>query len=144
MARDILKKIKDGGHRLTRTRRAIVEILCRNKCLLTPAEILAGLRKQHLKTDRTTVYRELGFLLENNLVRKTQTEGNKIYYEIPSEHHHHLICTRCRRVQKITLPDHLKKQERKIFQTQKFQVAFHSLEFYGLCQKCALKSASAN
>ncbi len=133
----ILEQIKSDGHRLTKVRKAMVEILCEEKCLLTPPEILDHLERRHLKVDRTTIYRELCFLLEKNIIRKIQLGDNKIYYEISSpQHHHHLICTKCNKVQEIFLDKHLEEQERQIYRKEKFKVAFHSLEFYGLCSDC--------
>ena len=132
----ILEKIKGDGHRLTRIRRAMVKIFSEESCLLTLPEFLARLKALNLKGDRTTVYRGLCFLLEKDIIRKIQLADNKVYYELTSEHHHHLVCTKCNRVQKIVLDKHLEEQEREIYQKKKFKVSSHSLEFYGVCSHC--------
>ena len=92
----ILQKIKNDGHRLTKVRKAMANIFCDEKCLLSLSEINGKLAKLHMKTDRTTIYREILFLLEKNVIRKIQLSDNKTYYEIADSHHHHLVCTNCK------------------------------------------------
>ncbi|NTV41469.1 MAG: transcriptional repressor [Candidatus Moranbacteria bacterium] len=132
----ILEKIKADGHRLTKVRKAMVQILVSQGCLLTALDIQQKLKKLQAKADRSTVYRELCFLLEEKIIRKIQLGDDKTYYEISTGHHHHLICNKCNKVQKIVIGEPLKTQEKKINQKEKFKVLSHSLEFYGLCRKC--------
>ena len=133
----LLEKIKDDGHRLSKVRKAMADIFCNEKCLLSLSEINVRLTKFHIKTDRTTIYRELLFLLEKNIIRKIQLGNGKIYYEIADSHHHHLVCTSCNDIKEIVLDKHLEEQEKKIYRKEKFKVISHSLEFYGLCSNCA-------
>ena len=132
----ILQKIKGSGFRLTKVRTAMAKILFDGKRPLTSSDIQTQLSRLRIKADRTTVYRELLFLLEQNIIKKIQFADNKIYYEICAEHHHHLICTRCNNVKELFLGKHLEQQEKKIYKKENFKVISHSLEFYGLCGKC--------
>jgi Fe2+ or Zn2+ uptake regulation protein len=132
----ILEKIKADGHRLTKVRKAMVKILASQGCLLTALDIQQKLKKLQARADRSTVYRELCFLLKEKIIRKIQLGDDKTYYEISTGHHHHLICNKCSKVQKIVIGEPLKAQEKKINQKEKFKVLSHSLEFYGLCRKC--------
>ena len=132
----ILQKIKEDGFRLTKVRKAMVDIFCDEKCLLSLSEIKAKLTNLHVKTDRTTVYRELLFLFEKNIIRKVQLGDDKTYYEISAGHHHHLVCTRCNKVKEVVIGQHLEEEEKKIYKKERFKVLNHSLEFYGLCSNC--------
>jgi Fur family transcriptional regulator, ferric uptake regulator len=132
----ILQKIKNDGRRLTKVRKAIIKILFDDGCLLSPVDIARKLLSLNIKADRTTIYRGLVFLLENNIIKKIQLDDNKLYYEICSKHHHHLICTKCNDIKEVVLGKHLGKQEMMIYKKDKFKVLSHSLEFYGLCEKC--------
>ena len=132
----ILQKIKDDGFRLTTVRKAMVRILFDENRPLTSSDIQAGLLSLHIKADRTTVYRELLFLLDRLIVKKIKFDDHKMHYEICSGHHHHLVCTKCSAVKEIVLGEHLEQQEKKIYRKEKFKVLSHSLEFYGLCSKC--------
>ena len=132
----ILQKLKADGHRLTKARLAIIEFLTDANRPSTAATILSTLKCKGFLTDRATVYRELNFLIANNIVSQVQFTGKVTHYEIESDHHHHLVCIKCNSIKEIVLGKHLGHHERQIFQKEKFKVVSHALEFYGLCQNC--------
>jgi Fur family ferric uptake transcriptional regulator len=138
---NIMQKLKGGGHRITRARSSIIDFLLNTGQPLTAPIICNTLNSQGLKLDRATVYRELIFLLDNNVVRQVRFTGKATHYEINSGHHHHLVCTMCNAVKDIVLGKHLEKHERQIYRKEKFKVVSHSLEFYGLCNNCIEKTA---
>jgi len=130
-----LKKVKFSRGRITRIRKALIEVLCRAGLPVSSAHILQSLKKKGLNPHRTTVYRELLFLAGNDIVQKVVLDGEN-YFEISSSHHHHLICRKCRSIEEVVLGPHLEGQEHRIFQKRGFKVSHHSLEFYGLCKNC--------
>lgn len=134
---ELLAKVKNQGGRLTKTRIAILSgFLVANKPL-SPCEIIESLEAQEIKVNKTTVYRELSFLLENNFIREVRLlEGKTALYELSNEHRHHLICLKCRRIQNLSADHQLCHQEKIINQKNDFKVLDHSLEFYGICKKC--------
>ena len=132
----IIKKIKAQGYRLTGARLGIINVLAKSQKPLTSPEVWEALKKQGLKTDRVTVYRELNFLSAHLFVLVVRLADKAVKYEIQSVHHHHLVCTSCNAVKDYILDHQLFEQEKKIYQKEKFKVNSHSLEFFGLCQKC--------
>ncbi|MFA6376865.1 MAG: Fur family transcriptional regulator [Candidatus Paceibacterota bacterium] len=136
---NIIEKIKRDGGRVTKIRRTIVDVIYNQNCLITPPQILKQLDLNRIKTDRTTVYRELCFLLDRGIIRKIQLADQNTYYEMCGEHHHHLVCTKCKRINKIVLDKHLEAQEKEILEKENFKVQSHLLEFYGICSKCLKK-----
>ncbi|HET6516014.1 MAG TPA: transcriptional repressor [Thermodesulfovibrionales bacterium] len=134
--RQILDKLRGDGHRITKARSAIVDILLHIKKPLTARAIFTLLNSRGLTSNRATVYRELGFLLANDIVCQVRFAGKAIHYEINSGHHHHLVCLKCDTVKDVVLGKHLEHQERQIYEKEKFKVVSHSLEFYGLCNNC--------
>ena len=131
----ISRKIRLKGGRLTKTRKAIVEILFDSGCLLSSSDIISRLKKRKIRPDRSTMYRELIFLAQNDIIVKN-TIANKDYFELPKDHHHHLVCVDCNSIQKVIIGDHLQKQEKKIEKESHFQIISHSLDFYGRCRNC--------
>ncbi len=127
--------IKSSGGRLTKTKKAIIDILSENHCLLSKQEMVEKLKIKKIRPDRSTIYRELQFLTKNNIVIKNMIAGID-YYEIAQDHHHHLICMSCNSISKVEIGNHLEKQEKQIARQNKFNIINHSLEFYGLCQRC--------
>ena len=128
-------KIRVSGGRLTHIKKAIVDVLSEKHCFLSKQALNETLRRKKIKPDRSTMYRELHFLIQNNIIIKNTIAGVD-YYEIPQDHHHHLVCMHCHAISKVEIGNHLKNQEKEIAEHNKFTVINHSLEFYGYCQKC--------
>jgi Fur family peroxide stress response transcriptional regulator len=51
-----------------------------------------------------TVYRTLGVLEGQGLVRKAEVLAGPVRYDANVKHHHHFVCTRCRLVQDFSSP----------------------------------------
>jgi len=133
---ELISKIKLSGGRITKTRTAILEHLLAGGKPVSSAELLNALKKKKIIVNRTTVYRELVFLVENDFVREVRLIGKPSLFELSHEHRHHLICLKCSDVKTVVMDNHLHEEEEKIMKKQKFKTIDHCLEFYGLCQKC--------
>lgn len=132
---DIHNKIKAKGKRLTKIRKALIEILFQSPCLLSTPELLSKLKARKIQPNRSTMYRELLFLLQNNIISKTII-AQKDHFELPTDHHHHLVCTGCNVVKKVVMGNHLAKEEKQLEKENEFIITNHSIEFYGLCRNC--------
>jgi len=133
---EVYQMVKSNGGRFTKVRRAVIEILFSASQPLSALDIIQNLKEIKILVNRTTVYRELLYLVENDIVKEIKFKDNLRYFEISQNHHHHLVCTNCHTIKEITLGDHLEKQEKHIWRKEKFKVIDHALEFYGLCKKC--------
>ncbi len=131
----ILNKIRLKGGRITKIRKEIIRILAEADCLMSQADILARLNKLKLQPNRSTIFRELLFLAKNNIVLKNTISG-VLSYEMPHDHHHHLVCLTCSSIAKIKIGNHLEEQEKQIAKKNKFNITNHCLEFYGYCRNC--------
>ena len=131
----IYKKIRSNGGRLTKIRKAIIEILFKSPCLLSSSNITSRLKVRKIRPNRSTMYRELVFLVRNDIITKN-TIAHKDYFELPRDHHHHLVCVNCNSIQKVVIGKHLQKHEEKIEKENEFKIINHSLEFYGRCRNC--------
>jgi len=80
----------------------------------------------------------LAFLKETGIVKEIQFLHERVKrYELSSlDHHHHLICLKCKKVEDVVLESHLEEQEEKILRSTGFHVLNHSLEFLGICHSC--------
>jgi Fe2+ or Zn2+ uptake regulation protein len=135
---NVLEKLKGLGERLTHLRRAVIEILAKSTAPISTQEILEKLAQKKLTANKTTVYRQLATLAQQNLVREIRLSDRSVRYELgdDDDHHHHLVCTNCNRVEDISFEEDLARQEATIKRTKKFKVTHHALEFFGLCKKC--------
>jgi Fur family ferric uptake transcriptional regulator len=63
------------------------------------------------------------------------------YVACVSEHHHHLVCTSCQRVEDVD-ETILRPVLRGIRDRHDFQVDHERLDFYGLCARCRRERAA--
>ncbi len=134
----LLETLKERGHRMTKVRRAMLDILCRAKTPLAAAELISALNRRSLAVNKTTVYREIDFLQREKLVREVDLLDGKKRYEVLGEHdhHHHIICTSCKAIRCMEMHNDLDALEADIFKRFRFKVTSHSLEFFGVCERC--------
>ncbi len=133
----LIDELRAGNHRLTIIRKAILSLLLKVREPLSPADILGLLEKSKILANKTTIYRELDFLKKQDMIRELQLGDTAKYYEIKSgNHHHHVICVKCDKVEDVVLEKDLDLQEKSIAKSKKFKILNHSLEFYGVCKGC--------
>lgn len=133
----ILADIKEKGYKLTPCRRALIKILEESTRPLSADAIGRLLAREKLKVNKTTVYRELYFLLEQGIITELELGDRKKRYELKErEHHHHVICTNCEKVEDVIPDKSFERQEKKIAQLKNFIIMRHSAEFFGLCGNC--------
>ncbi|HUC95146.1 MAG TPA: transcriptional repressor [Candidatus Saccharimonadales bacterium] len=131
----LIQGLKDKKKRLTPARTKIIQILC-----TTPSPITAEILVKKVNINKTTAYRELEFLLKNELIQEVDFgDGTKRYELKELKHHHHLVCLRCKSVQDISFDENLEWEESRIKKNQRFEVLRHDLEFFGYCNNCTPK-----
>lgn len=125
--------------RQTKTRRGVLLVLENSQPLAAP-EILTRLKENNIVVNKTTVYRELDFLLGKKVIAEVILKDGLKRYELQAmEHGHHLICLQCQKIERVALDNDLDKQEKAIARSRGFKVLNHSLEFYGVCRNCVKK-----
>jgi len=141
----IIMWIRDQGARVTPARRALIEVLAKHDTPLTVPELLTALHRRKLEVSKTTIYRELQFLLKHNLTHVIQFADRQKRYELiykGSQHHHHVVCKKCGRVEEIGLvavEKLLAPLEKRLALKVGFSKVGHTLEFFGLCNLCTKK-----
>ena len=136
---DILtSSLRTRGFKITKNRIAILDFLSNQEDPVSQDEIKTFVESSNPKVNKTTIYRELFFLLENGFVKEIEFGDGKKRYEIAinKPHHHHIICRNCRRVEDVPLDRELEHQEKIIEESTKFKLTDHMLEFFGLCLNC--------
>lgn len=133
----LVKNLQMKGERITDVRREIISILSLSTIPLSPLQLQKNLLKKGLIVNKTTVYRQLAQLTEHGAVHQVRLQGRAMFYELTEDnHHHHLVCVRCKKILDINFKEDLDRQEKIIAQKKQFRVIYHSLEFFGLCKNC--------
>jgi len=132
----IINELSDKNFRLTKLRKAIVRELNDSQKPQTAGEIIENLAIYGFQSHKTTIYRELTFLLNQNLVKKLNFGENQSRYELQAlEHHHHAVCESCGQIKDIDCVEGTREIEKKLANLN-FKVKNHLIEFFGLCDKC--------
>lgn len=150
-AEEASQVLAGAGLRVTRPRRAVVELLERAVQPLDPADIHRELAQQHIRIDRASVYRVLAVLETQGLVHRVLTAPGYVACHPPTHLHlgaggeprdrschHHLICRQCKRTLELHC-DGLLALVGQITEATGFHVEAHSLEVTGVCRACREK-----
>lgn len=86
-----------------------------------------------------TVYRNLGVLIEQGLVRKIDFGSTFDRFDANASPHYHFICERCGAIIDLKTPVDA-SLDREIARQTSYEVHRHRIEFYGLCDRCRRES----
>lgn len=134
-----LEALQGGGYRNGLARRAVVELLGRQDCCLTAQEIFDELRAEGRQVGIASIYRVLELLTEKGLLQRVDLGAGVARFEPAhsgGEHHHHLVCTGCGRVEAFE-DDELERALRKVESSTGYSVAGHDVVLRGACRTCA-------
>jgi len=135
----ILDQLRKEGIRITQLRRNLIGIFRQHEKPFSVQELLALLKAEKSVVNKTSVYREIDFLLQRGMIRELQLGDRKKHYEWNQDHHHHVICRGCNIVEDVdlkALEELLPKVEQQLAAQTQFAQLQHSLEFFGLCKSC--------
>lgn len=122
-------------HRHSPIQKSLMELFIENKESLSAPGILAVLKEKHPTINKSTVYRQLDFLVAKQILTVLEINGLK-HYQLNQNHPHTiLICTHCKKI--TPLKDTISTTKiNKITTNNHFQINHYSLVLFGLCQKC--------
>ena len=119
----------------TRSQERIMTLLQSLKRSLSAQDLYIELRNREQDMGLATVYRSLEALkLEGAVQVRTLANGESVYSPIQSDRHH-LTCVNCG----VSIPIDecpVHDLEEQLEKSHTFKVYYHTLEFFGLCQKC--------
>jgi Fur family transcriptional regulator, ferric uptake regulator len=131
--------LRRAGLKVTGPRLKILEILA-NEALgshLSAEAIYRRLLVQATDIGLGTVYRVLGQFEAAGLITRHHFDGETAVYELNrGEHHDHVVCMDCNRVEEFT-DDEIESLQSKAAQRLGFEVIDHALILYGRCRRTA-------
>ena len=106
-ASEVQQRLRTAGYRNGAARTALVDLLDTQTCCASAADLHDTLRERGRNVGLASVYRVLDSLLESGLVQRVDVGDGVARYEpvrTSEEHHHHLVCTGCGKVEAFTDP----------------------------------------
>lgn len=134
------EQLRRTRQRYTRGRRQLVELLLEVSRPVTIAELLEHGAAQ----SQSSLYRNLAILEQCGAVERITSTDDVARYELTeelSEHHHHVVCSVCGRIDDVTLPPAIERAlaaaATEAFEQQGYVIDSHRLELVGACRACA-------
>lgn len=129
--------LRRAGLKVTLPRLKILEILESSSVRHVSAEdVYRSLIEQGEDVGLATVYRVLTQFESAGLVKRQNFEGGHSVFELDQgEHHDHLVCVKCGRVEEF-VDNIIEAQQAKIAAKAHFEMTDHSLNIYGICPDC--------
>lgn len=135
-APSISTRIASGGRRLTQQRVVVAEALASARRALSAQELYDRIKTAHPGLGRATVYRALEAQVQDGMASRFERDGHvSAYIACDAEHHHHLVCTRCQRVEDLS-EEVVAPMLASVGRRHEFQVDHAALDLYGLCRSC--------
>jgi len=129
--------IKAEGLKETSQRSAVLHAFLTAEKHVSVDDIYALLKSQDNRVGYATVSRTMKLIAESGLAREVIFNDGVVRYEstLNREHHHHLVCTRCKKVIEFTSPE-MERGEAEILRQYDFTPEYHHYEIFGLCRQC--------
>jgi Fe2+ or Zn2+ uptake regulation protein len=133
----IADRLRSAGERVTRQRLAVAAALTSVGRQVSAQELYARMHRRDPGIGRATVFRTLEALVTAGVARRLELDGHVYgYVACRPEHHHHLACDRCGRVEEID-EAYIRPVAERVATDLGFRIDDARIDFYGLCAACA-------
>jgi Fur family ferric uptake transcriptional regulator len=128
--------LKSIGLKATLPRLKILELFQRGtQRHMTAEDVYRHMLTQNIDIGLATVYRVLMQFEQADILKRSHFESERAVYELnEGEHHDHLVCLDCGRVEEFHDPE-IEALQIKVAKKQGFEIADHALSLYAHCRK---------
>jgi Fur family ferric uptake transcriptional regulator len=129
------RRLREAGYRNGPARVAVIGLLDGEDCCVSAADVHQSLEE---RVGLASVYRVLESLHAVGLVRRVDVGDGVARYEPlreSGEHHHHLVCTECGKVEAFDDPA-LERAIRRVEAKSGYAVEQHDVVLQGACATC--------
>jgi len=138
--KELVAKLKEGNHRLTPQRLAVLRILAVGDGHPSVEQIYEQIKPDFPMTSLATVYKTVTLLKEmDEVLELSFNDGGNRYDGSKPYPHPHLICAQCGTIEDLEL-DALSDVSHQGACDTGYQVLSHRLDFFGICPKCQAES----
>jgi Fur family transcriptional regulator, ferric uptake regulator len=128
--------LKSSGLKATLPRIKILEVFQRaQQRHMTAEDVFKALLGEGADIGLATVYRVLMQFEQAGLLTRSNFESGKAVFELnEGQHHDHLVCLTCGRVEEF-FDAEIELRQRTVAETRGFELQEHSLALYARCTK---------
>ena len=131
------QQLKEAGLKITMPRLKILQILEHaTDHHLSAEDVYKAMSEMGEDVGLATVYRVLTQFEAAGLIHRHNFEGGYCVFELSQgEHHDHLVCVKCGRVEEF-VDDVIEQRQKMIAEKAGFKMTDHALNVYGVCPGC--------
>ena len=129
------------GLAATHQRQIVYEAAVASHGHRSPEQIYSAVRKRIPSVSLATVYNNLRLFVEHGLLREVTPHASTLRVDGNLNHHHHLVCSRCKAVQDIE-GDFIDFRRLSSQVPDGFDLTQPVVEVFGLCRRCRAKTIS--
>jgi Fur family ferric uptake transcriptional regulator len=141
-----IEELKNTGLKATLPRLKILEVFQKAKQRhMTAEDVYRVLLEERSDIGLATVYRVLMQFEQASLLSRSNFESGKAVYELDEgQHHDHLVCLDCGRVEEF-FDAEIEKRQQMVAKARGFVLQEHALSLYASCVKtnCPHRAAAA-
>ena len=129
-----INELKSTGLKATLPRLKILEIFQTNtRRHMTAEDIYRVLLEERSDVGLATIYRVLAQFEQAGILSRSHFESGKSVYELNAgQHHDHLVCLDCGKVEEFYDAE-IEKRQHAVAKTKGFTIADHALSLYAHC-----------
>lgn len=133
-----IEDLKTTGLKVTTPRLKVLDIFHRASTRhLTAEDVYRALLADSVDIGLATVYRVLTQFEQAGILARSNFESGKAVFELnEGNHHDHLVCLDCGRVEEF-FDSQIEDRQRKIAEEKGFRLQEHALALYGHCTQTA-------
>ena len=131
-----IDELKSTGLKATLPRLKVLEIFQKgNQRHMSAEDVFRILLQEHSDVGLATVYRVLTQFEQAGILSRSNFEGGKAIYELnEGQHHDHLVCLDCGKVEEF-FDAQIEDRQNAVAVAKGFMIAEHALSLYAHCTK---------
>jgi len=128
--------LKSTGLKATLPRLKVLELFQKGtQRHMTAEDVFRLLMEERSDVGLATVYRVLTQFEQAGILSRGHFEGDKAVYELnEGQHHDHLVCLDCGKVEEFYEPE-IESRQQAVARAKGFEIADHALSLYAHCTK---------
>jgi Fe2+ or Zn2+ uptake regulation protein len=123
----------------SRQREEIIKVIQESHDHKTAEEIYMIVKAKDPAVSRSTVYRNLGLLVENHIIDKISMLVGPDRYDYITKPHNHAICTKCGKVFDFEYKFEYEKIRELVIKQTGVEISNKGIALEGLCDSCRNK-----
>ena len=120
----------------SRQREEIIKVVKDSYNHPTAEEIYMIVKAKDPAVSRSTVYRNLGLLVNENMIKQISMKVGPDRYDYMRAPHNHAMCTKCGKIYDFEYSFEYEKLEKVIKEQTGIEISKDGIAFEGICDSC--------